>query len=125
MSQTANLQEVTRLFAKIADMEYDDAVKWQFLCKSAISSIASMLKSGCDISSNGDRICSAAAVLAYRRYVIQKTAQGDSCGYKVGDITVNSTDSAVLNASAQMWEDAKKDIKDLITDDSFVFGRIT
>ena len=45
-------------------------------------------------------------------------------GFKVGEISVNSTNENSMKYADAVWEDVLLEIKDFLRDDGFIFGRI-
>lgn len=119
-----DLDEVFAIFVRLSGVLETEAEKYQYICKNAVHSLKVRLKDNIDESESGDSLNMAAAALAFKRYVQQSSANGESGGFKIGEITVNSSEKERIKSADSIWNDALYDIKGLLRDDEFIFGRI-
>ncbi len=119
-----DLNEVFSIFVRLADISEAEAEKYRFICENAVRSLRARLKDNIDESESGDSLNMAAAALAFKRYVLQGSASGELGGFTVGVIKVDPSRSGKVSSAEDIWREALYDIKDLLRDDTFIFGRI-
>ena len=86
-----NIDEVIAIFLKLAELSESESGNYQNLCENAVRSLRARLKSDINEEECGDNLNRAAAALAFIRYVQRNIANGEGGGFKVGEISVNST----------------------------------
>ena len=90
-------------------------------CETAAAVINSKIKAGADASDI--RLVTAAATMAYCRYLIAKNASdGDVESIKAGDITISANGGKALKSAEMMMNSAFLDASDLLKDTQFSFG---
>lgn len=119
-----NIDEVIVIFLKLAELSDSESGNYQNLCENAVRSLRARLKSDVNEEECGDSLNRAAAALAFIRYVQRNIANGESGGFKVGEISVSSTNEDSMKYAASVWEDALLEVRDFLYDDGFIFGRI-
>ncbi len=117
-----NIEEIIRIFCRLSGLDCEEAVDFRFMCDTALSYILSRIKAGTDIKCYGGRINFAAAALAYYRYVLWSLTDGVVNEVKVGDISVKHEKISELNAADKLCREAFSDLKDILTNDDFVFN---
>lgn len=86
-------QRILSLFALFSDLPDQELSSWEYLCDCAGEKLLGRLRANADVPKNSERLCSAAAALAYCDYAML-TAGGSSKEIRVGDISVkNSADT--------------------------------
>lgn len=118
------LDKVLAIFMKLSGLSEKEAEEYRYICENAVRSLRARLKDNIDESESGDSLNTAAAALAFKRYVQQDSALGGSGSFKIGEITVNSSETVRLASAENIWNEALYDIMELLRDDGFVFGRI-
>lgn len=87
-------QRILSLFALFTDLPDQELSAWEYLCVCASEKISSRLRADADASKNSERLCNAAAALAYCDYAMLTANGGASKEIRVGDISVkNSADT--------------------------------
>jgi len=119
-----NIDEVIAIFLKLAELSESERGNYQNLCEDAVRSLRARLKSDINEEEYGDSLNRAAAALAFIRYVQRNIANGEGSGFKVGEISVNSTNENSMKYADAVWEDVLLEVKDFLRDDGFIFGRI-
>ena len=119
-----NIDEVIEIFLKLAELSESESGNYQNLCENAVRSLRARLKSDINEEECGDNLNRAAAALAFIRYVQRNIANGEGGGFKVGEISVNSTNENSMKYADAVWEDVLLEVKDFLRDDGFIFGRI-
>lgn len=119
-----SIDEVIVIFLKLAELPEAESQNYQSLCENAVRSLRARLKSDVNEEECGDSLNQAAAALAFIRYVQRNLANGECGGFKVGEISINSTDENSMRYADAVWEDALLEVKEFLRDDGFIFGRI-
>lgn len=86
-------QRILSLFALFTDMPDSELTEWASLCDSAEVKLMGRLRENVDIAKNMERLCSAAAAIAYCDHVMISSGS-DSADIKVGDISVKGSGGA-------------------------------
>lgn len=85
-------QLIKNSFAMFADLDGADADSWSILCDNAGAQIMSNLRGNIDLRLNMERLCLAAAALAYFDYAAVMAAKANTAGeIRVGDISVKGS----------------------------------
>lgn len=88
-------QRILSLFALFTDLPDSALVEWTSVCRSAVEKLQRQLREGVDISRNMERLCNAAAAIAYCDYVmISGGAIGMGGDIRVGEISIQSSGDA-------------------------------
>lgn len=119
-----SIDEVIQIFLELAELSAVESGSYQSLCENAVRSLRARLKSDINEEECGDSLNRAAAALAFIRYVQRNIANGEDGGFKVGEISVNSTNENSMKYADAVWEDALLEVKAFLRDDDFIFGRI-
>lgn len=82
-------QRILSLFALFTDMPDSELPEWESLCGSAEQKLLGRLRENVDVSKNMERLCNAAAAIAYCDYTMLSSSSGVD-DIKVGDISVKS-----------------------------------
>lgn len=116
---TLDNQRILSLFALFTDMPDAELSEWKSLCVSAEEKLMSRLRKKVSIYKNMERLCSAAAAIAYCDYIML-SAGSSSEDIKVGDISLKSSGETRDAISTRDYMLAE--IADLIeTETGFVF----
>lgn len=119
-----DINEVIAIFIKLSEVPETEAEQYRYICENAVRSLRARLKDNTNESESGDSLNMAAAALAFKRYVQLCSVNDEIGGFKIGEITVNSTETSKINSAENILQDAMLDIKEFLRDDEFVFGRI-
>lgn len=119
-----NLNEIIAIFIKLSGISETEADQYRYICENAVRSLRARLKDNISESESGDSLNMAAAALAFKRYVQQNSANGEIDSFKIGEITVSSSKTGIIASAEDIFQEALFDIKELLRDDGFVFGRI-
>lgn len=119
-----SIDEVIAIFLKLAEISEAESKNYQSLCENAVRSLRARLKPDINEEECGDSLNRAAAALAFIRYVQRNLSNGEYTGFKVGEISVNSINENILKYAEAVWEDSLLEVKELLQDDGFIFGRI-
>jgi len=118
-----NPEEVLEKFGIIANISVPEISQWSIICEEACEEIKRHLKSGVDINENSHRLNSAAAALAFYRYILYSSAIGNTESFTAGEIRVKNNATAAVQIAYKVWIEAKQSINDLLEDNEFVFER--
>lgn len=114
-----NFEDVFERFLILADLDHESGEKYSFLCDDAIETINKLLKPETIVANYRSRLTSAAAALCcYKFSMIEMAKEPES--FSAGDLRFGFGDTKFKN-TLRLWEDAKKDISDLIYDNDFAF----
>lgn len=119
-----NIDEVIAIFLKLAELTETKSENYRSLCENAVRSLRARLRIDINEEECGDSLNQAAAALAFIRYVQRNLANGEFGGFKVGEISVNSAEVNGMKYAEAVWGDSLLEIKNLLKDDGFIFGRI-
>lgn len=110
-------------FIQLAGIEEERAAEQSLIIDLSIFEVQSMCGDKCELPENAERLCSAAAALAYYKYCLLASSHENS--FKAGDLTVSGADSAEIIRSARaLRDDAIAMIYDIVGDGSFYFGQV-
>ncbi len=113
---------VFRKFTSMAELDGEQANRWKHLVYESMADISDIIIPDYDSRRYRRRVASAAAALAFYRYMKLLCAKGEMSGIKAGDLTVNESKASLDNAYS-IYCDALLDIGDLIMTDEMIFGR--
>lgn len=116
-----NMSRVIEIFADFTDEA--EAAQNPHLCRSAISSVESKLKSDCDYEANMEKLCFAAACELYYRYTLVVSAN-QTYDFTAGDVKVESNLDGLVSTAEKLLASAYADISHLLKSKSFVFRRV-
>lgn len=119
-----NIDEVIAIFLKLAGITESESENYRNLCENAVRSLRARLKANINEEECSDSLNRAAAALAFIRYVQQSLANGEFGSFKVGEISINSSENNGIKYAEAVWEDSLLEIKNFLQDDGFIFGRI-
>lgn len=117
-------EDTLERFALIADISLAEAAQWLPLCEEACSEIESHLKESVDIDANSRRLTTAAASLAFYRYVLYINASGNTESFTAGELRIKTDVDSTIKLAYAVWLDAKYAISDLLEDSDFMFEMI-
>lgn len=93
------------------------------LCKISLSEITERLRDGVD--ADDIRIAQAAAGLAFYKLTVRTCVSNEAqTSFKAGDVTVTHSPQALLDAAAQVRNDALRQVLPLLRDDEFLFRQV-
>ena len=90
-------------FALIADISLAEAEKWRSLCEEACSEIESHLKESVDIVADYRRLTTAAASLAFYRYVLYINASGNTESFTAGELRIKTDVDSTIKLAYAVW----------------------
>lgn len=82
--------KIRNFFAVFTDMPDGELPRWNGLCDSAGKQIAGRLRENADIERNMERLCIAAAAVAYCNYTLLQSGAGAD-EIRVGDISLKNS----------------------------------
>ncbi len=112
-------EKVLGAFSLLAELDEEAARAASTVVELAIAELSSLLIDGACNSSNHDRLCHAAAALAYYKYVLLESTRLN--GIAVGDVRFNSPSAAALSMAKALRDDAFGAVYDLIDSRTFAF----
>lgn len=95
---------VRRYFLLFSDLSGAEAWKWDPVCQNACALIGRRLKEGADAPGNRERLCAAAAGLAYGDYLMLSGASSAGGEVKVGDVTLKNGPSSGKGSGREAGE---------------------
>ncbi len=116
-----NPEDTLERFALIAGISLEEAEKWLSLCEEACNEIESHLKESVDIDANYRRLTTAAASLAFYRYMLYTNASGNTESFTAGEFRIKTDVNLTVKLAYAVWRDAKCAISDLLEDSDFMF----
>ena len=119
-----NIQEILERFALIANLTLEEASPWYRTCEDAMYEIESKLKPNVDKETNGRRLNIAAAALGFYKYVLYRASGCGMDSFSAGDINIKSDKKTSVDMAYKVWQDAKRNVADILEDDNFLFERI-
>ncbi len=119
-----DIERIILLFRRLSGLSEKDVISFRFMCEAAFSYVDSRLKSDINVSLCGGRLETAAAALAYYRYVLWCITDGELNQIKVGELSSKRNGSAEIDAAEKLCRQAFSDIADLLEHDGFVFSVI-
>lgn len=92
-------QAIRNFFAVFTDLPDEELANWNGICESAGRQITNRLRKNADITRNMERLCAAAAAIAYCNYSLMKSGISAE-EVRVGEITLKSShgDNDALDA---------------------------
>lgn len=108
----------------MANLTLEEATSWYRTCEDAMCEIRSNLRCGVDEKSSDRRLNIAAAALGFYKYVLYRASGSGMDSFSVGDINIKSDKKSSVDIAYKVWQDAKKNIADILQDDNFLFERI-
>ena len=111
-------------FALIANLTLEEAMIWSPICSDAAEDIKLKLKSDTDIEANSRRLTNAAAAFSFYRYTLYRASGTGMNGFVAGDIKIEGNSDVSVKTAVTVWNDAKRNIADLLEDDEFVFRQV-
>lgn len=81
---------ILSIFSLFTDLEEQQALAWQRLCENAAAALCCRIKAGVDVSAHMERLCTAAAAMAYGDYLMLNGASASGGEVRVGDISVKN-----------------------------------
>lgn len=115
-------EKVLGAFSLLAELDEEAARAASTVVELAVAELSSMLAKETCTESEHDRICHAAAALAYYKYVLlESTRLG---GISVGDVKVNAPSAATLAIAKALKDDALGAVYDLIDSSTFAFRQV-
>ncbi len=118
-----DIENVTEIFCRLSGLDSDGALKFRFMCESALEHIVRKTRGAENIQRCG-RFEFAAAALAYYRYVLWSMTNGEGDDISVGEISVKKSASRQLKAAEKLCCEAFQGISDIYEGDDFVFEKI-
>ncbi len=115
-------EKVLGAFSLLAELDEEAARAASTVVELAIAELSSLLKTGAFTAENHDRICHAAAALAYYKYVLLSAAR--QSGFSVGDMKLSAPSAATLSIAKALRDDAFGAVYDLIDSCSFAFRQV-
>ena len=115
-----NIEKIIEIFSRLSGMDSEEAVKFSFICDSALEYILSHLKQGTDARNSCGRLEFAAATLAYYRYTLWSLTDGCD-NIKIGEISVSSSGPKQLESTQKLCSTAFEDIADIFDTGVFFF----
>lgn len=119
-------ERVRALFGLFTDLPDDRLNLWEGLCDNAVGSLMGRLRENVNLPANMERLCTAAAAMAYADYLLLDAGGvGASDEIRVGDITLKKSSSDEKNSdSREIWEYFLGQIGDLLADSAVVFAAV-
>ena len=117
-------QEVLERFAIIANLTSEEITPWTALCEDAENEIRSHLREDTDEEEHSRRLSSAAAALAFYRYMMYRTSVGNVESFSAGELKIKTDAKTAVQLAHNIWRDARNAVCDLLNDEDFVFERI-
>lgn len=114
-------EKVLGAFSLLAELDEDAARAASPVVELAIAELASMLLPNACTADTHDRICHAAAALAYYKYVLLEATRG---GFSAGDIKFNAASAVELSMAKAIRDDAFGAVYDLIDSRTFAFVQV-
>lgn len=111
-----NIDIVGKFFLDLCGEE--DYSPWRDLIKLCASEIEGMLRRGVSAQEAGDRLCYAAAALAFYRYCLKLSAGGIT-DFKAGDVSIGMGGN--VDAALEIYREALRSVKGYISPDDFAF----
>ncbi len=112
-------EKVLCAFSLLAELSEEAARAASTVVELAIAELNCMLIDGACTEENHDRICHAAAAVAYYKYVLLEATKSD--GVSVGDVRFTAPNAATLSIAKALRDDALGAVYDLIDYDDFSF----
>ena len=100
------------------DFSGEEDAAWSDLLRICVAEVEGMLRPGADIEKAGDRLCYAAAALAFYRYSL-KNAAADVTRFKAGEVTVAM--GGGVDAAYEMYKEALRAVRAFLKPDDFAF----
>lgn len=119
-------ERVRALFGLFTDLPDDRLGLWEGLCDNAADSLMGRLRKGVSLPANRERLCTAAAAMAYADYLLLDAGgAGSSDEIRVGEITLKNSNSGEKNSgSREIREYFLGQIGDLLADSAVVFAAV-
>lgn len=119
-----NLEKILEKFSIISGITSPEEIApWITVCEDAYIDIKTNLKDDVDLEKHSRRLNSAAASLAFYRYVLYQASSGAHT-FTAGEIRIRTDIKTSVKLAHNVWLDAKRGIADLLKDEEFVFERI-
>lgn len=117
-----SFKDVTDRFALVSGLEQEEISKWVFVITDCIKYFESMLNGKALDDAQKVRVSNACAVYAYYKYSLYKFADNSS-KFKAGDIEITKAEN-VTDKAHTMWQQEKREIRDIVDFDNFSFVRV-
>ncbi len=115
-------EKVLGAFSLLAELDEEAARAASTVVELSIAEICAMLAPNAVNELTHDRICHAAAALAYYKYVLLEATR--SIGFSVGDVKMNAPNAATLGMAKALRDDAFSAICDLTDSCTFAFRQV-
>lgn len=115
---------IYELFKSFSGLPEDKAVSWRFICENSGEYLKGRIKPKADTLENRQRLCTAAAAIAYADYILLASgAAGNATQIKIGDISFgeSSGSPAKLN-SGELKKYFLEQVADLLVPDNGTFA---
>lgn len=96
----------------------EDLAGWSDLLRICAAETEGMLRPGADMEKAGDRLCYAAAALAFYRYSL-KNAAADITRFKAGEVTVAM--GGGVESACEIYKEALRAVREFLNPDDFAF----
>lgn len=115
-------EKVLGAFSLLAELNENEARAASTVVELAIAELNSLLKPNACNEATHDRICHAAAALAYYKYVLLESTR--SMGFSVGDVKMSTPTAATLAMAKAIRDDALGAVYDLMDSRTFAFVQV-
>lgn len=112
--------KVKNYLSELAGLDADEIENTDGICAATVIELEAMLRDDIDYPMNSERICYAAAAMAFYKYCAVMTAS-DSGGFKAGSLTVSEKSADNVSLAKSIRDDGLDMISDLLKNRSFAF----
>jgi len=115
-------QDVMLRFKLISSLNEEEAENWLVICSESLEEILNKLKENVNIEENSMKIINAAAALSFYKYSLFKSSSENISAFNAGEFSVKiGSKNKALEIAFKIWQEAKNNINNLISDDNFYF----
>ena len=116
-----DIEYIFTWFKKLTRLDEPEAKPWLPLCESAARVLLSRLRPDVDLEAEMDRLCMAAASIAYNTYLTYTGNGHSGDSIRVGDISLKSMSASTARAMARDDDGFLAHIADLLIPEGFAF----
>lgn len=113
-----NYQQVFQRFIELANIDFEQAEKYKWLCTNSIEELQEMLADDVDETACCGRLSATAAAMAFYNYV-EICKESNITSFKAGDITVEYSERKKF--ADEYLKQCMKGISKYLKDNSFFF----